>query len=355
LRGITHSPELKQFLAVGEQTVLASEDGKTWFSPTAQSDGGNFVVWAKDRYFTARYNSVGRSLDGVRWTASQLAPFGRAHWANGIAYDRNADRLVAAGGGHSSGRPTALFWYSQDGSSWDWITVGEDYGAYDYTFHDIIFSEGRLVAVGGRPISDTPSLNLLVVSPPNEELSSRSKDGLTPCHYGVSSGAGLFVIVGESGSIFTSQDLQQWESRDSGVTNTLRSVAFGQGLFVAVGEQGAILRSADGLNWAKDPSVVSHTLNRITHANGTFVAVGDNGTILQSSRPARFLDPRLLENGGFTFSIEANDWHAFRLEGSSDLVTWTRLIDFQDPEPVSSFSDESASDSRFRFYRIVVP
>jgi hypothetical protein len=98
---------------------------------------------------------------------------------------------------------------------------------------------------------------------------------------GVTHGNGLFVAVGEGGTILTSRDGVSWTRRTSG-GNTLLRVARGKGLFVAVGGGGTILTSSDGVTWMPQASGTSNWLFGVTYGNGTFVAVGDWGTILTS-------------------------------------------------------------------------
>jgi hypothetical protein len=59
-------------------------------------------------------------------------------------------------------------------------------------------------------------------------------------------------------------------------------VTYGNGLFVAVGEWGTILTSPDGVTWTARTSGTSNLLYDVTYGNGTFVAVGEWGTILTS-------------------------------------------------------------------------
>jgi hypothetical protein len=75
-------------------------------------------------------------------------------------------------------------------------------------------------------------------------LRSPSFNGLN----GVTHGNGLFVAVGEGGTILTSRDGVSWTQRTSG-DNLLLGVTYGNGLFVAVGGGGAILTSRDGVSW----------------------------------------------------------------------------------------------------------
>jgi photosystem II stability/assembly factor-like uncharacterized protein len=99
---------------------------------------------------------------------------------------------------------------------------------------------------------------------------------------------GLFVAVGDNGTILTSPDGTTWTQRTSppspfGARVHLYDVTYGNGLFVAVGgDNGTILTSPDGTTWAKRNSGTSNDLYGLTYGNGLFVAVGDNGTILTS-------------------------------------------------------------------------
>jgi hypothetical protein len=64
--------------------------------------------------------------------------------------------------------------------------------------------------------------------------------------------------------------------------NALFGVAYGNGLFVAVGEGGTILTSRDGVSWTQQTSPTSDWLRGATYGNGLFIAVGNGGTILTS-------------------------------------------------------------------------
>lgn len=99
--------------------------------------------------------------------------------------------------------------------------------------------------------------------------------------YGVTFGNGLFVAVGEQGSILTSPNGIDWTPlQDSGTSNNLWGVAYGNGRFVAVGED-IILTSTNGTSWDQIyPS--GYFLYGVTYGGGKFVAVGENGTIVTS-------------------------------------------------------------------------
>lgn len=93
---------------------------------------------------------------------------------------------------------------------------------------------------------------------------------------------GLYVCVGDTGSIFTSTNLDDWTERSSGVTDKLVGISYGKGQFVVSGDNGVILTSPDGINWTKQDSGVTSYLIRSRYSNGMYIVVGYNGTILQS-------------------------------------------------------------------------
>jgi hypothetical protein len=103
---------------------------------------------------------------------------------------------------------------------------------------------------------------------------------------GITFGNGMFVAVGEVGTILTSPDGVNWTARSSGTTNELRGIAFGNGVFVAVGLFGTILTSTDGITWTTQTSETgTPSLEGVALGNAPnpiFVVVGPSGTILTS-------------------------------------------------------------------------
>ncbi len=98
----------------------------------------------------------------------------------------------------------------------------------------------------------------------------------------VSYGNGIFVGVGEFGSLYTSADGAVWIPRHTGTAHLLCDVAYGNGAFVAVGIGGMILTSPSGETWTFRNSGTSHNLNGVAYGGNTFVAVGDSGAIATS-------------------------------------------------------------------------
>src|SRR5207249_602107 len=94
---------------------------------------------------------------------------------------------------------------------------------------------------------------------------------------------GTFVAVGDGklddSIILTSTNGATWNSANSGTGKNLRGVAYGNGMFVAVGNDGTILNSLDGADWTAD---VLRIQNRPVIADGHkhAVAISDAAQIL---------------------------------------------------------------------------
>lgn len=100
--------------------------------------------------------------------------------------------------------------------------------------------------------------------------------------YGVCRGNGMYVAVGDEGTLFTSTDARTWTERLVPGDLSLASIAFGNGAYVAVGLGGGIVRSSDGAEWTPVTAPVDKNLYDITFGGGRFVAVGQDGAIVTS-------------------------------------------------------------------------
>lgn len=97
---------------------------------------------------------------------------------------------------------------------------------------------------------------------------------------------GIFIAVGNRGTIYKSITAYDWTKVDSGITENINGVIFGYGIFVAVGDNGTVLTSdAAGDAWTKrDLAIVpASNLNSIAYGLATLAAVGDNGRVFSSN------------------------------------------------------------------------
>jgi len=166
---------------------------------------------------------------------------------------------------------------------------------------------------------------------------SASTDSLSGAAYG----AGLYVVVGDGGTIVTSPDGVTWTKRTSTTTNSLRSITFGGGRFVAVGAVGTVLSSADGITWKKEASTTTAFLSGVGHGAGRFVAVGGFGAGITSTdgitwsavdttagskflQGVTFVDGRFLTYGQEGY-LEDGEPHG-TVCASTDGITWTTVV-----------------------------
>jgi len=66
-------------------------------------------------------------------------------------------------------------------------------------------------------------------------------------------------------------------------TPTLNNVVYENGLWLAVGNTGTIITSANGVNWTVQTSGITENLYGITYTNNTWVVTGDNNAVLSST------------------------------------------------------------------------
>jgi hypothetical protein len=104
----------------------------------------------------------------------------------------------------------------------------------------------------------------------------------------VAYGNGIFVAVGDAGTIITSQDAVNWSIVNSlNPLINLKGIAYGKDVFVAVGNlpdwTGVICTSIDGVSWNVLDFVVSFYLIKVDYRNGIFIITGNSNRILTSS------------------------------------------------------------------------
>lgn len=99
---------------------------------------------------------------------------------------------------------------------------------------------------------------------------------------GVAFGDGLFVAVGDGGTISTSSDGIWWNGSHSGTERELSAIAWNGARFVVAGAAGTLLTSENGTLWTSVDSGVTDDLNGLLFHDGQWLAVGDAGRLLHS-------------------------------------------------------------------------
>jgi len=103
--------------------------------------------------------------------------------------------------------------------------------------------------------------------------------------FGLSSGAGTALAVGEGGAIFRHKvDDAKWAKMEAPAKGTLRGVAQQVDEAIAVGDGGAILEM-EGDVWKSVSSGTARNLRAVVYTSYGAVAVGDGGTIVRRLAP----------------------------------------------------------------------
>jgi hypothetical protein len=274
------------------------------------------------------------STNGTFWTSNYgFGSQGSGMVLNAIAYGvvNGSPQFVAVGGSYESGASAT----SSDLVNWTSASGIAPHELYAVTYG--VPNNGlspRFVAVGasGTTACSTDGMTW-----------TTSNDGDPNENYleGVAYGNGVFVAVGENGSVYYSTTGSgSW--MPATITSPylasyqelyLVSITFADGLFVAAtsgdggspyGEGGSLFISQDGMNWTETFPPTGEGFNGVGYGDGQFIAVGGEGTIMGSILPAPS-NPMLVQNM-MEFQV-CGPPGKYGLYGSTDLSTWTLVED----------------------------
>ncbi|KEZ47531.1 flagellin N-terminal helical domain-containing protein [Metabacillus indicus] len=232
-----------------------SYDGINWSQANSSDVVEDFrdITWDGDQFLAVGVRSIATSADGIVWTTKHSYESTRVLYQDLNAIAGNKDIIVAVGSTRDvsdpNGDPFSIpsnghALYSTDGGySWSASDVIPRVNGGDYTnLKDIVYGNGKFVAVGGTLSSSFSISNPAVVS--------TSSDGIN------------WVIHNLYDSL--------------GLEGNLTQVYYDNNQFIAVGDGGMILKSSDGENWIKQNSQTTNNLYGITKANGYFITTGAN-------------------------------------------------------------------------------
>ncbi|MFO1500143.1 MAG: hypothetical protein U1G07_17425 [Verrucomicrobiota bacterium] len=97
--------------------------------------------------------------------------------------------------------------------------------------------------------------------------------------------------------------LTTWSAQHAGTSTNLTSITYGGGLFVAVGEGGTVIVSPDGQTWTPQPIATQSILTAVTYGAGQYLAAGTSSAWI--SPDAKVWNPSLGPDGlnGQTVSL----------------------------------------------------
>jgi len=156
----------------------------------------------------------------------------------------------------------------------DWTTRTSGFGTTD--IWGVTYGDGLYVAVGND--------GTMTTSPDGTTWTTRTSGFGTTDILNVTYGDGLYVAVGRDGKLTTSPDGTTWTTRTSGFgTTDIWGVTYGDGLYVAVGNDGTMTTSPDGTTWTTRTSGFGTTdIREVTYGDGLYVAVGSDGKLTTS-------------------------------------------------------------------------
>jgi photosystem II stability/assembly factor-like uncharacterized protein len=262
------------------------------------------------------------------WTATKPFPATSGLSYHAIAYGN--DDFVAVG-------PVSVVRSRDEGATWINDTAPPPPAtppppppslAQAYT--SVAYGGGVFVAVGNYY---TTVLNGTVWSTPILHTAAGPTNFLRAIAYGTPPLGGLFVAVGDAGTIVTSPNGSTWAKRTSPITGDIHTIAYGNQLFVAAADSGAVLTSPDGVTWTV-ATTTSSPLRTVTFGNNAFLGVDQSKTVWKSSNGVSWtnLITLMVANAGAMSSI-IYGFDTFAVVGpggsirtSLDGMTWTPRV-----------------------------
>ena len=246
-RAATDGGTTSPFNCAGAPLNFQSVSGVTGSWKAVSSGNGRFVA------VESTGNDTLASTDGISW--SGVAPIAGDEWS---AFAFGNGRYVGVASALNTGCDAIM--HSANGVSWTGVpgSIVES--------NDVIFGDGRFVAVGGTVNSLT--------SPDGAAWTTHAtlpSAGWKDLAYG----GGVYVAV-DFNKVTSSPDGISWTAHTPAEANIWRGVAYGDGLFVAVSSDGTnrVMTSTDGANWSINTTAPAQLWSDITYQAGRFVAAG---------------------------------------------------------------------------------
>jgi photosystem II stability/assembly factor-like uncharacterized protein len=253
-----------QFVATCEapEQIMASKDGITWSDPFSIDEHGIeiSVIFGNGLFLVAGPQNY-MSTDGQTWSLMDNGLGENVFFLN--------NQFVSLG--YSSDFPVQKIVVSQDLESRTEIKT-------DLPLKDplLTYINGQYVALDRQTGFAYASKDLSHWTVPNAITSMPLRD--------VAFGNGMFIAVGDSGTILCSPTCSTWTLTTALTPKNLNAIVFNCNSFISVGDAGTILSSKDGKSWTKVNSGTTSDLNSICFENDLFVAVSyvTSGPILAS-------------------------------------------------------------------------
>jgi hypothetical protein len=254
-----------KWIVAGGSALLTSTDGITWVNNWNNTISaafnktwnifGGYVNTGTGTVLANFWNSA----DGFSWSSANNNVNGGV--SNILAIANNGSNVFVAVG--VSG---ALMTSLDSGVNWTTRTL-----ATSTNITAIIYANSKFVVVGNS--------GLIYTSTDGVTWTNRSSKHQSSFVDVVWTGT-QFVAMCQNTFVSTSPDGDTWTSRAIGVVTSILSMTFGNSRYVAIGGTGGLV-STDAINWT--PVAPGTNLSSIAFGNGLFVACGGQGMITTST------------------------------------------------------------------------
>ncbi|CAM2069773.1 hypothetical protein SCOR_30640 [Sulfidibacter corallicola] len=319
-----------RFLARGEDGLTAtSEDGLNWsVFDNENGDTSRALIWDGQKYIEIDTTSLRVSLDGVEWTSSPLP----------LRDQESPHNLVRAGDRYFFLAGSERLLASEDLQDWHHVSpkLTTDYRGK--------WLDDRLFWMGTNMLNTTDARTWY---PLDARVAMRD----------VTTNGTRFVAVGDSGTVYLSDNTIDWREYSTGSALNLTSVVFADNRFWALGgDAGYLFSSADGTAWRTENQRFSAN-SWLYHLDDTATVVDskgtwrlNNGSWQLSAQPARMTATPLgnglhylaLDDEDLVFSRDGRRWSSAHLPPEADSVTSLCRID-------SAFLITTDADIRYSF------
>ncbi len=329
-----------RWVVVGEDgIILSSADGVNWQAEVNPAPYGlEDILFANGMFvaFGTQWNNLLTSTDGQHWS-KQTANFSGAFE---MIHDGTRFLSVIAG---------SFVVASTNGVNWGTL----DKCAAQYDIGGLAYGNGIYVEAGYKRTGTPPDLYTTTDLKEWTKQDSKAAQNLMNVGFGL----GMFVAVGQKGTITTSPDGINWTLQTSKHTGFIWDVATDGKHLVAAAQWGRVLTSTDGVNWTVHETDLPWHLTDVAYGNGTFVAVGWDGQIVQSETVAtpqpsgeiRLSNPT--KTWPFEFLLNGDAGATYTIQATSDFKTWTTLTTVTAAVASVQITDDSGYGKRF--YRAV--
>lgn len=217
-----------------------------------------------------RWVAVGNSRSysddlGATWSASALIGFTNTSFGGGMrdfAYGNSTTLGFVAVGSYGN------LHISSDGASWTKIVIS-GWGTSQTDYMNACYGDGTTWVIVGSRSSDSARVAATATNPSGPWSVYVMGDTPAVILWGICEGDGVWVAVGNSGTIVTATNPSStsWTQRTSNTTAFLRHVAYNNGVWIVCGDNGVVLRATDPTGtWA----VINDNVSGGIDINGGF-------------------------------------------------------------------------------------